>query len=196
MSIDRRVAGRALIVVGAAAILVGGVGLLATGGKGSATANVVATPTATAAAASSSFAPTVPSPSSSSAPATSTPGPTTQPGETVAAFLARWTAAFRTDDSAFLLQRLNPIVIARYGVPACLQAIHRQLDPAEVNVLRASSGPATWTWVASGRSVQVADVYTAQIDRTFQGKTTAVTFHFAMVGATLTWFDACGTPLP
>lgn len=140
--------------------------------------------------------PTVLSPSPTSAPATSTPGPTAQPGETVAAFLTRWTAAFQTDDTAFLLDRLNPIVIARYGVPACLQAIHRQLDPAEVNVLRSSSGPATWTWVASGRSVQVADVYTAQIDRTFKGETGPVTFHFALVSGTLTWFDACGTPLP
>jgi hypothetical protein len=196
LSIDRRVAGRALIAVGAAAILVGGIGLLTTGGNGSPTANAVATPTATAASASRSFAPTAPSPSLASAPATSTPGPTTQPDETVAAFLARWTAAFQTDDSAFLIDRLNPIVIARYGVPACLQAIHRQLDPAEVSVLRASSGPATWTWVASGLSVQVADVYTAHIDRTFKGGTGPVTFHFALVSGILTWFDTCGTPLP
>jgi hypothetical protein len=191
------------MAAGAAAILVGGIGLLATGGAtGSSTANVVATPTATVAAAvavtptSSSFAPTGPSPSSSSGLATSTPEPTTQTGETVAAFLARWTAAFRADDSAFLVDRLNPIVIARYGVPACLQAIHRQLDPAEVNVLRSSSGPATWIWVASGLSAQVPDVYTANIDRTFKGETTPVTFHFALVSGTLTWFDACGTPLP
>ncbi len=187
------------MALGAAAILVGGIGLITTGGNGSTTATAVATATATAAAvtpASSSFAPTASSPSSSSAPLTPVPAPTTTPGETVAAFLARWTAAFQTNDSAFLMDRLNPIVIARYGVPACLQAIHRQLDPAEVNVLRASSGPATWTWVASGRSVQVADVYTAHIDRTFKGETTPVTFHFAMVSGALTWFDACGTPLP
>jgi hypothetical protein len=187
------------MAVGVAVILVGGIGLLATGGNGGPTATVAVTPTATAAAvapASSSFAPATPSPSPNSTPSTSVPGPTTQPGETVASFLARWTAAFQTDDSAFLLSRLNPIVIARYGVPACLQAIHRQLDPAEVNVLQSSSGPATWTWVASGRSVQVADVYTAHIDRTFQGQTGPVTFHFALVSGTLTWFDACGTPLP
>lgn len=183
--INRRSVGRVLMAAGAAAIVVGGFGLLATDGNGSATANAVATPTATAT-----------SPSPAMAPTAAVPGPTTPTAETVAAFLTRWTAAFQTGDTAFLLERLNPIVIARYGVATCQQAINRLLDPAEVNTLRGSSGPATWTWVASDRSVQVADVYTAQIDRTFKGETTPVTFHFAMVSGTLTWFDTCGTPLP
>lgn len=190
------------MAIGAAAILVGGLGLLATGG-GSATTGIVpatpaavAEPTAAVTPAGSSLGPTTPGPSISPAPLMPTPGPTIQPTETVATFLARWTVAFQTGDATFLLDRLNPIVIARYGVPSCLQAINRQVDPAEVNVLHGTSGPATWTWVASGLSVQVSDVYTAMIDRTYRGKTTPVTFHFALVRGTLTWFDACGTPLP
>jgi len=209
---ERRSAGRALVAVGVAAILIGGLGLLATGGGGAtggvaptagastATPNGAASagaePNSSIAPAEGSHAQTGPAPSSSTPGATAASGPTTRPAETVASFLARWTAAFRAGDTAFLLARLNPIVIARYGEPACLQAINRQVDPAEVNVLRGTSGPAPWTWVASDLTARVADVYAATIDRTYRGETTLVTFHFALVNGTLTWFDACGAPLP
>jgi hypothetical protein len=185
------------MAIGAVAILVGGFGLIATGTGNPTTGNLPASATALAKAtaavtptSSPSGAPS-PSPSPTAAPLAASPVPSAPTVETVAAFLARWTTAFQTGDSTFLLERLNPVVTTRYGVPACQAAINRQLDPKEVNVLLSSSGPGTWTWVASGQSVPVADVYTAEIERTFRGVTTRVTFHFALQGGTLTWFDAC-----
>ena len=199
---SQRVVGRSLMVLGVAVILVGALGLAATGGSGTSATPVstatAAEPTGSAGPANSvepSLAPAsaalIP-PFLSPAPVLSSaaPSPTAAP-ETVAVFLDRWTTAWRTNDSAFLLARLNPIVTARYGVPACQAAIARQIDPKEVNALRSSSGPAPWTWVASGLSVPVSGVYTALIDRTYLGQTTTVTFHFAALGGVLTWFDAC-----
>jgi hypothetical protein len=174
------------MVLGVAVILVGALGLAVTGGSGT-SATPVSTATAAEPTGSAGPANSVePSP----APASAAPSPTAAP-ETVAVFLDRWTTAWRTNDSAFLLARLNPMVTARYGVPACQAAIARQIDPKEVNALRSSSGPAPWTWVASGLSVPVSGVYTALIDRTYLGQTTTVTFHFAALGGVLTWFDAC-----
>jgi hypothetical protein len=166
----------ALIVAGVVAIVVGSLGL--TFGWGS-TDGRPGVPTAESAASGSFAAPS-----------------TTTTSEQPAAFLASFVQALRSGDANFLVDRLDPAVIARYGTEQCRASVPRLFDSTAALTLRSTTGPAAFEYVTDGKSAAVQDVYSLEVDGIVGGQSATREYHVALVdGRFLIFFD-CGDPLP
>jgi hypothetical protein len=120
---------------------------------------------------------------------------TTAPPETPEQFLALFLTALH-GDSGFLFDRLDPVVIARYGADQCRAFVPKLLDPAAQLRLVSVSGPTTYAWTTEGRTAMVDSVYALMVDGVVQGVTGARTYHIALVDGRFRIFADCGTPLP
>ena len=111
-------------------------------------------------------------------------------------FIEQFVPALRNNDTAFLFQHLHPAVLNLYGAAQCQSYVNqRSMDPTYNIVVLDAQGPAPWTWVASGITTQVQDVYTLDANVTVQGQTAKRQVHFGLVGDTIYWFAECGNPL-
>jgi hypothetical protein len=132
----------------------------------------------------------------STLPATTTALPAPA-GESPQEFLTAWVAAHRAHDVEFLLARLHPLVIERYGEEQCrayLDAIDGSAYGAEV--LSVEPGTAPWLWVLDGIETLVDDAITVQVRRTEDGTTFfEAEGHLVLVDTEISWFTDCGTPL-
>jgi hypothetical protein len=118
----------------------------------------------------------------------STPGSV----ETPAAFLNQLAAAMRQGDVNFMLSRLNPAVIARYGSPACRTAVATYTDPTAAFSIQSTSPPADYTYTAAGSTSVIPDTTTLQATFTHQGQPNPVTVHLSRTRTgILTWYTNC-----
>ena len=120
--------------------------------------------------------------------------PAAAASERPAAFLAELVQALRTGNTSFLLARVDPALITRYGEQACRSAIPGLFDPTVSLRLRAVSGPGSYTNSSGGQSVTVHDVYTFTVDGVVGGQPATRHYHLALVGGRYHIFIACGTP--
>lgn len=135
-------------------------------------------------------------PRGSAAAASSSTTPTTNASEQPAAFLAAFVQALRGGDANFLVNRLVPEVIARYGEHACRTSIHNLFDATAALTLRSTTGPATFAYAGDGKSVAVPDVYTFTVDGTVGGQSATRQYHLALIDGRFHIFLDCGSPLP
>lgn len=163
----------AMIVGGAIAIMVGALGLGLHWGRSSRRPN-----------------------ESASVVSQSTGSSTSAPSEDPAEFLGLFVQALRTGDAAFLLDRVDSAVIARYGDSACRTAIPTLFDSTASLTLRSTTGPATFAYEGDGKSVAVPDVFTFSVDGTLGGQAAKRDYHLALVEGRFHIFLDCGTPLP
>lgn len=176
----------ALAIVGGVLVLVGGVGLALDGDDDA----------ASPAAARAGDARPSATESTESTEAT-TPVPTTVPLATrVSTFFADWANALRAGDEAYLVARLHPAVLERYGEAACLATLAPiQLPQASAEVLSTEPATAPWSWTTDGQTTAVADALGLRLRRTEDGSTvTESDAHIALVGDEVRWFTDCGTP--
>ncbi len=124
--------------------------------------------------------------------------------ETVGEFTKRWQQAFRSGDIDFLLTRLHPASIERYGKAACTESIKRQSpDPGWKIIVKKVSNLGVYDYASDALSTVVNGVYTVTVDRetgrpsqTGQGSPPVESdIHLALVEGKLRWFSDCGTPL-
>jgi hypothetical protein len=127
--------------------------------------------------------------------ASSTTTTTPQPAEDPAQFLAALAGAFRAGDTNYLMSRLNPAVIGRYGNPQCLSTLATAQDPSAEFVVKTVSEPAEFAWTTDERTVPVADTLTVEVDRVQRGVTQAAVLHVTPVNGQFTWFVDCGNPI-
>jgi len=125
-----------------------------------------------------------------------TPTPTPALGEVeVRAFVDDLVSAIQRGDVDFLVARLHPVVLDRYGEAACRAAVTTFIDPTfEVEVLEVLD-QASWDYVTDERSTTIPDAWTVPANRSQGGVTAAVELHFAPADGTIRWFTDCGTPL-
>jgi len=116
--------------------------------------------------------------------------------EKPAAFLASFVRALRSKDAAFLYDRLDPVVIARYGAPACRSAVPGLFDSTVALKLTSVNGPSTFTYASDGKSVRVPDVYTFDVTGVVFGQAATRHYHLALLDGRFHTFLDCGTPLP
>lgn len=110
-------------------------------------------------------------------------------------FVAGFTTAVQNGDVDWLLSRLNPVVIQRYGEDQCRSYLRSSvIDPTMRLQVSAVSGPGTWEWSTDGRSTVVDEVYRVDAHRFLRGSETTGNLWLANVDGQLTWFADCGTP--
>jgi len=135
---------------------------------------------------------TVPTASSSpSAPPPSSPAPT----EDAHAFFDAFETAVRTGDRGFLLARLHPVVIERYGQSQCEAFVAQLVDPTVDLQLVSVEGPATFDYASDGLSTPVPDTYVFNVDGTATGRAGPRQYHLALVNGAFRTFSDCGTPV-
>jgi hypothetical protein len=124
------------------------------------------------------------------------PLPTTRE-ETIVAFAAKLSEAFRTSNWGFAMERVHPAVIDLYGAPLCAAYLRDQGDPSfNINV-SASSGPDAWDWERDERVTSLENVYEVQAYITAHEQTNFSTLHFVQAeDGTFRWLTDCGVPTP
>lgn len=140
----------------------------------------------------------------STAAATTTTEKGSKTAETINAFTEKWQQAFRSGDIDFLVTRLHPASIERYGEPACRESTKRQSpDPGWTITVKKVSELGLYEYASDQLSTVVNGVYTVTVVReigrpsqTGQGSPPVESeIHLALVGGKLRWFSDCGTPL-
>lgn len=111
--------------------------------------------------------------------------------ETPKQFLTRLAAALRKGDSAFLLHRLNPAVLDRYGEPLCRGFVLTLKDPTAKIVVHDVGPPEPYDYASDGESTTVPKTRSVTVERTSDGATSTQTVHVALRGHQLTWFTMC-----
>ena len=124
-------------------------------------------------------------------PAPTAAHPSASGAETPAAFLDILAAALRNGDDNFLLTRLNPAVIDRFGSSTCKRSVASLHDPTARFVVDSVSGPAPYEWHTDNRTTTVPGTLTVTADRTRSNQTSRVTLHLTPVDGKLTWFTDC-----
>lgn len=115
--------------------------------------------------------------------------------ETPRDFAAGFTRAAQEGDVDWLLGRLNPAVIQRYGADQCRAYLRSSvIDPAMRLQVSSVSGPGTWEWSTDERTTVVDEVYRGDAHRFLRGTETTGNLWLANVDGILTWFADCGTP--
>lgn len=110
-------------------------------------------------------------------------------------FAAGFTAAVQGGDVGWLLSRLNPTVIQRYGEEQCRGYLRSSvIDPTMRLQVSGVTGPGTWEWSTDDRSTIVDEVYRVDAHRFLRGTETTGNLWLANVDGRLTWFADCGTP--
>ena len=135
-------------------------------------------------------------PSPSVAAATVAPAPlsttsTLAPVESPAEFLALLAAAYRSDDVNFLVSRLNPAVIERFGDEACRANLTFTPDPTAAFTVKSVSAPQPYEYKTDTRTTTVPNTLFVDVDQVGGGSTQAVTVHLTPVDGRLTWFRNC-----
>jgi hypothetical protein len=168
----QRLAGIALTGLGLAVAITGVVGwALDRGSSSTAATTALSSPSATPAA---------------------TPTATPSPQETPQQFLDMLAQAMRTGDVAFMLNRLHPVVIARFGSDVCRTAVAKLTDPTAAFNVKRVDAPAPYDYRTDTRSTTVAETTAVTVDRTRQGQTAQLTVHVTLVDARFRWFTDCG----
>ena len=100
-------------------------------------------------------------------------------------FLANFTGAVQTGDVDWLLGRLNPAVIQRYGEEQCRGYLRTSvIDPTMRLQLSAVAGPGSWEWSTDDRSTVVDEVYRVDAHRFLRGTETTGSVWLANVDGT------------
>ena len=184
----------AFVVVGVGAMLVGILGTVNDWGatetaKTVAAAEVPTTielaPPQTTSASEPTTAPT--------AAATTTTG---APAETPQQFLTLLGDAIAVGGGPFLMERLHPAVIERYGADQCATSVASTPDPAVKFEVVSFGQPETYAWTTDDLTTDIPDTLTVAVTRTSSAGSGPAVVHITLVDGTYRWFTDCGDPQP
>jgi hypothetical protein len=169
-----------------------------------------ATPAVTPAAPSPSGQQT--SPPTSLPSATASGEPTTTPGQpsgspptalptgvldpaTAEEFAADLSAAIRDGQNQYLIDRLHPATVDRYGLAQCRVYIRDTVSGSDVTwEVQASTGPTPWDYVTDDLTTTIPDAWAVTV-RQPGAEPEIRDLHFAPFDGTWRWFTDCGEPL-
>ena len=110
-------------------------------------------------------------------------------------FLDALAHALRTGDTNFLVGRLNPAVVTRYGSAQCLGALAGARDTSATFTVKQAGDPVDFDWTTDGKTVSIAETVSVDVDRVQRGVTESATLHIVEVGGRFTWLVDCGNPI-
>jgi len=117
--------------------------------------------------------------------------------ETIQAFVAKLSEAFRTSNWGFAIERVHPAVIELYGAPLCAVYLRDQGDPSFNINITSVSGPEAWDWERDERVTSLENVFEVTASITAHDQTTSSTLHFVQAeDDTFRWLTDCGVPTP
>lgn len=189
---DRRTGGTILTTVGAliaAAGIIGAAVSAASSGDADGTELAVAT----TAPPQSTSEPATPSESTTTTTRTATTN-VPDPGPAVRSFYDAFAAALRSGDSAFLLDRMDPEVIARYSEATCRTYASRLPRPDYQVEVVSIDGRTAFDYATDGRSTTIPDAVKVRIATTSGGSRTEADAHVRVSGSEVHWFTDCGEP--
>jgi len=110
-------------------------------------------------------------------------------------FVAALADATSRGDVEWLLSRLHPAVLTRYGEDACRRYVTDYVVQPGVRLrLQSTTGPGTWVWETDGRSSEIDEVYNLDVHRFAKGVETTGGIEAANVDGTFRFFADCGSP--
>jgi hypothetical protein len=122
---------------------------------------------------------------------------TAVPVEDIEGFVGDFVAAYAASEDTFLLDRLHPVVIDRYGGEACAVFIGDSFAPSGLRLVAIRSvTPEPFDYASDGLTRVVPDAVTVVVTLEDSSGTTEQTFHFAPADGRYRIFIDCGTPLP
>jgi len=124
----------------------------------------------------------------------STQGPSNASIETPQGFLKKLASALRSNNVAFLVARLNPAVIHRYGERQCRSYLPSIADPTVQLTVQQLGRPTNFEWTTDGESSTIARTQSVIVTFVAHGSATTQTVHITLVDRHYTWFTDCGTP--
>lgn len=118
--------------------------------------------------------------------------------ETPSEFLANYVGAQRQGNGIALFQLLHPVMLELYGVQVCQDYLAQAVPDStfDMELLAVVDEPTTWIYEVDGRSVEVPDTYTVEVEITAFGETARQEMHLGLTDGDLGWFTDCGDPLP
>lgn len=189
----RRNLGSALMIIGLAAVAIGGaegLRILRDGGAG----RVAAVDASSEAPPADAGTPVDDATDASESPAVESPAPVHVDGVT-RRFVETFVGWLRASDGESLLAALHPAVIARYGEATCRNYTNGLAvdERFTIEVDTVTSVP-RWDYETDGLSLRLTDVVRVNGRRILDGQTSPDEFHFAQLEGTYHWFTDCGTP--
>ena len=128
---------------------------------------------------------------------TTTTGPTTTTTsvvevEAVVSFVGEFAAAIAAEDVDWLLTRMHPLVVQRYGEALCGDYVAREIvGLGDYQVTGEVIGPIERTYSTDGGSVTIAPYFEAPVSFTFSGQSYDGVGGFAAIEGLLFWFTEC-----
>jgi len=108
-------------------------------------------------------------------------------------FLDKLATALREGDTKFLVQRLHPQVIKRYGKDDCRTYVAGLQDATAAFVVLEVGAPESFDYASAGKTAAVAKTRPVTVLRTRQGTTSPSIVHITQVAGRYRWFAACST---
>jgi hypothetical protein len=104
-------------------------------------------------------------------------------------------AAISDSQNLYLLARLHPATIERYGLAQCRTYIQDTLSGTQITwEVQVSSGPAPWDYITDDLTTTIADAWAVTVRQ--PGADPEIRdLHFAPSDGTWRWFTDCGEPL-
>jgi hypothetical protein len=122
------------------------------------------------------------------APSTTT---TTTPPENPVSFLGLLGAAIRTGDTEFLVSRLHPAVIERFGEATCRAEVATLHDPTSQFTVKSVGTAETWNWTIGKQSTPIANAIPLAVTRVAYGQSLSATVHVVIIDGKGRWFNDC-----
>ncbi len=101
--------------------------------------------------------------------------------------------ALRVGDEVFLLDRLHPAVLDRYGEEQCRTYVETLEIPDLVLEFRGVTGPEPWDWTLDDVTTPFAEAYAVTLYNSQAGGETEL--HLVLADDELRWFTDCGDPV-
>jgi hypothetical protein len=152
-------------------------------------------PPASSPSASPNGAPTTtPTGQPSGPPPTATPTSPLDPA-TAEEFASDLAAAIRDGQNEYLLDRLHPATIDRYGLPQCRTYIRDTISGSDITwEVQGSTGPTSWDYITDGATTTIPDAWAVTVRQ--PGADPEIRdLHFAPFEGTWRWFTDCGDPI-
>jgi len=109
-------------------------------------------------------------------------------------FYALFETAFRTNDAAFLFDRLHPTVLARYGEQQC-RDYSASLSQPDIEVdVGAVTEVESFVYDTDGIKETVSDALRARVRLSSGGVSQTQRAHLVAIDEVLHWFTDCGDP--
>ena len=113
----------------------------------------------------------------------------------VRTFVGDFDRAQQALDVEFLVDRLDPLVIERYGLTQCTSYLTATAGSVSNLEIESVTGPGTFQFTTDGLTDSVSgDSYRVELTLEANGTLTSATPNYHVIDGVVRWFTDCGNP--